>query len=76
MSKHNGSPRSKSWSAFFFGFGFLVGLDNGSPRSVRSTCELDTGAGWISIPLRSSRARVSLSLNTVVIGEEDEPEKT
>ena len=42
------------------------------PRSVRSTCELDTGAGWESIPLRYSRARVSLSLDTVVVGEVDE----
>ena len=37
-----------------FCFGFLVGLDNnGSPLSIRSTCELDTGTGWASIPLRS-----------------------
>ena len=34
-----------SWFSFLFGFGFLVGLLNGSPRSVRSTCELDTSAG-------------------------------
>ena len=37
--------------------------------------ELDTGTGWESIPLRSSRARVSLSLNTIVVGEVDELEK-
>ena len=48
---------------------------NGSLRSVRSKCELDTGAGWESIPLRSSRARVSLSLDTVVVGEVDELEE-
>ena len=53
----------------------MVGLVNGSHRSVRSTCELDTGAGWESIPLRSSRARVSLSLDTVVVGEVDELEE-
>ena len=75
MSEHNGSPRFASWYSFFFGFGFLVGLVNGLPRSVRSTCELDTSAGWESIPLRSSRARVSLSLDTVVVGEVDEPEE-
>ena len=42
--------------SFLFGFGFLVGLvnncssgvpqENKSLRSVRSTCELDTSAGW------------------------------
>ena len=48
---------------------------NGSLRSVRSTCELDTSAGWEPIPLRSSRARVSLSLDTVVVGEVDELEE-
>ena len=57
-----------------FGFGFLVGLVNGSPRSFRSTCELDTDAGWESIPLRSSCARVSLSLDTVAFAEVDELE--
>ena len=46
--------------------------NNGSPRSIRSTCELDTGTRWESIPLRSSLDRVSLSLNTVVVGEVDE----
>ena len=60
---------------FLFGFGFLVCLVNGSIRSFRSTCELDTDAGWESIPLRSSRARVSLSLDTVVVGEVDELEE-
>ena len=47
----------------------------GLPRSIRSTCELDTGTGWESIPLRSSLSRVSLSLNTVVVGEVDELEE-
>ena len=45
---------------------------NGSLRCFRSTCELDTDAGWESIPPRSSLYRVSLSLNTVVVGEVDE----
>ena len=76
MSEYNGSPRSKSWSSFLFGFGFFVGLgNNGSPRSIRSTCSLDTGTGWECIPLRSSLSRVSLSLNTVVVGEVDELEE-
>ena len=79
MSEHNGSPRSKSYIvvSFLFGLGFLVGLgNNGSPRSIiSSTCELDTGTGWESIPLRSSRAPVSLSLDTVVVGEVDELEE-
>ena len=60
---------------FYFGFGFLVGLVNRSPRSVRSTCELDTDAGWQSIPLRSPRALIPLSLDTVVVGEVDELEE-
>ena len=75
MSEHNGSPRSKSWFSFLFGFGFFVGLVNGSPRSFRSTCELDTDAGRESIPLRSSHALVLLSLDTVVAGEVDELEE-
>ena len=79
MSEHNGSRRSISWFSFLFGFGFLVGLgNNGSPRSIRSTCELDTSAGWGSVPLRSSRALVSLSLDTVedvMVGEVDELEE-
>ena len=54
----------------FFGLGFWVGLvNNGSLRSIRSTCKLDTSTGWESIPLRSSLSRVSLSLNTVLVGE-------
>ena len=48
ISEQNGSHRSNSWSSFLFGFGFLVGLVNGSLRSFRSTCVLDTGAGWES----------------------------
>ena len=75
MSEYNGSPRSVSWFSCLFGFGFLVRLVNKSHRSVRSTCELDTNAGWESIPLRSSRARVSLSLDVAVVGEEDELEE-
>ena len=74
ISEQNGSHRSISWFSFLFGFGFLVGLgNNGSPRSIRSTCELDTGTGWESIQLRSSLVRVSL--NTVVVGEVDELEE-
>ena len=46
---------------------------NASPRSIFNI--LDTSTGWESIPLRSSLSRVSLSLNTVVVGEEDELEE-
>ena len=76
MSEFNKSPRSRSWSSFLFGFGFLVGLgSNGSRRSIRSTYELDTGTGWESIPLRSSLSRASQSLHTVVVGEVDKLEE-
>ena len=75
MSEYNGSHCSKSWSSFLFCFGFLVGLVNGSPRSFLSTCLLDTAAGWDSIPHKSSRALVRLSLDTVVVGEADELEE-
>ena len=40
-----------------------------------STLELDTSTGEESISLRSSLSRVSLSLETVVLGEEDEHEE-
>ena len=69
-------------AVLYRGFRFYLVLDfwlawsnNGSPSSIRSTCELDTGTGWESIPLRSSRARVSLSLNTFVVGDVDELEE-
>ena len=75
MSEHNGSPLSKSWSSFLFGFGCLVGLVKGSPRSFRSSCSLDTDTVQESIPHRSSLSRVSLSLNTVVVCEVDELEE-
>ena len=72
ISEENGSLRSNSWSSFLFRFGFLVGLVNGSPRSFRSTCSLDTVTGKESIPHKSSRVLVSLSFDTVVVGEVDE----
>ena len=75
MSEFNRSQGSRSWSSFLFGFGFLVGLgNNGSPRSIRSTCELDTGTGWESIPLRSFLSQ-SHSHSTVVVSEVDELEE-
>ena len=74
MSEFTRSP-PKSWSSFLFGCGFLFGLIYRSPRSFRATCELDTDALWESILPRFSPARVSLSLNTVVIGEVDELEE-
>ena len=77
MSEFNRSPLSKSWSSFFFGFGFLVGVgNNGSHRSIFNI--LDTSTGWESIPLSSSRDLVSLSLDTVEdvrVGEVDELEE-
>ena len=60
---------------FFFGVGFLVGLVNGSPRSFLSRCSLDTDTGQESIPHKSSRVLVSLSLDTVMVGEVDELEE-
>ena len=76
MSEHNGSLRSIVVFVFiwFWIFGWL-GQQRVSPFYHRSTCELDTGTGWESIPLRSSLSRVSLSLNTVVVGEVDELEE-
>ena len=53
----------------------MVGLVSGSLLSFRSTCSLDTDTGWESIPLMSSRALVSLSLETVVVGKVDELEE-
>ena len=78
MSECNKSLRSESWSSFVFGFGFLVGLINGSHRSFLTTCLLDTDTGKESTPHKSSRAPVSLSLDTVedvMVGEVDELEK-
>ena len=75
MSEHNGSPRCISWFSFQFGFGFLVGLVNGSPRSIRSTCELDTDAGSESVPHTPAFTLISLSLDTVMVGEVDELEE-
>ena len=50
--------------------------NNGFQGSIiSSTCELDIGTGWESIPLGSSLSRVSLSVNTVVVGEVDELEE-
>ena len=73
MLEHNGSLRSIVVS-FPFGFEFLVGLgNNGSLRSIFNIFDTDTG--WESISLRSSLSRVSLSLNTVVVGEVDELEE-
>ena len=60
---------------FFFGLGFLVGLVNGFPRSLCSTCSLDTDTGEESFPLRSSLALVSLLLDTLVVGDVDELEE-
>ena len=75
ISEQNESPSSFSGSSFLFGFGIFVGLVNGSPHSFRSSCSLDTDTRWESLPPRSSRAPVSLSLDTIVEGEVDELEE-
>ena len=75
ISEHDGSHRSFSWFSFLFDFGFWVGLVNGSPRTFRSTCELDTDAGSESVPHMSAFALFSLSLDTVIVGEVDELEE-
>ena len=78
MSEFNRSHRSKSWSSFLFGLGFLVGLVNRSHRSFLSTCLLDTVTGSESIPHRSLRTLIPSSLDTVedvMVGEVDELEE-
>ena len=50
-------------------------VNHGSPRSIRSTFELDTVTGWEPIPHKSALSRVSLSLHTVAVGEVDELEE-
>ena len=57
---------------FYLVLDFLIGLVNGSPRSFRSTCELDTDAGSESVPHMFAFAPLSLSLDTVIVGEVDE----
>ena len=64
-------------SSFLLGLGFLGWLvQRVSPvLSPLQHFGLDTSTRWVSIPLRSSFARVSLSLYTVVVGEVDELEE-
>ena len=63
MSEHNGSPRSVSWFSSLFGFGFLVGLVNGSPRSIRSTLNLtqvlDGNLSHSDLPVLESHCRLT-----------------
>ena len=59
----------------FLGFWILVGLGNGSLRSFLSTCDLDTDAGSESVPHMSAFALLSLSLDTITVGEVDELEE-
>ena len=59
-------------------FGFLVGLaaNKWSLHSIiSSTFGFDTSTGWDSIPHNASRALVSVSLDTVMVGEVDELEE-
>ena len=58
---------------FVFGSFWLAWFTTGFPV-LSTTFELDTGTGGKSISLRSSRSRVSLSLD-VAVGEEDELEE-
>ena len=44
--------------------------NNGCHRSI-TTLKLDAGTGEVSLSVRSSLSRVSLSLEVVVVGEED-----
>ena len=70
--------------SFFICFwDFLVGLGllvigftaNNGFAVLSSTFELDTGTGKVSLSVRSSLSRVSLSLDVAVVGEEDELEE-
>ena len=84
-SADNGWPRSIMVSFFICFWKLLVGLvnwlvigftaDNGFPRYISSTLKLDTGTGEISLSVRSSLSRVSLSLDVDVVCEEDELEE-
>ena len=42
---------------------------------ISSTLELDTSTEEVSLSIRSSRSRISLSLGVTVVGEEDELEE-
>ena len=80
MSEHNGLLRSIMVSFDFVSGNFwlawesswLVSRQTTGFTVLSSTLELDTSTGGESIPLWSSLSWVSLSLNTVVIGEVDE----
>ena len=82
-SANNGFHRSIVVSSlfvfrFWLAWGRIPGsaANNGSHRSIiSSTCELDTGTGGESIPVRSSLSRISLLLGAVVVGDEDELEE-
>ena len=76
VGKQRVSQFYRGFLLFGFGiFGWLRSKQRVSHSIIASTCELDTGTGWESIPLRSSFSRVSLSLYTVVVGEVDELEE-
>ena len=58
--------------SFLFGFGnFWLAWSTTGCSVLSSTLEIDTGTGEVSLSVRSSLSRVSLSLDDVV-GEEDE----
>ena len=75
ISEQNGSHRSNSWSSFFIWFWIFGWLGQRvSPFFPFNMCTWHRC--WMGIyPLRSSLALVSLSLDTVVVGEVDELEE-
>ena len=72
MAEHNGSLRSKSWSSFLLGWDFWLAWSTGlsvlSFQHVRLTQILDRN-------LFHTGAQLSLSLDTVMVGEVDDLEE-
>ena len=70
------SHRSVPWFSFLFVLDFwLAWATTGLPVLFVQHVNLTQALDGDRFPLRSSRARVSLSLNTVVVGEVDELEE-
>ena len=74
-SADNGLPRSIMVSFLFVIGSFWLAWSTTGCHVLSSTLELDIGAGDVSLSVRSSFSRVSLSLDIVVLGEEDELEE-
>ena len=82
-SAENGCPRSimvsffvigKIWLAWWTG-SWLDSRPTTGFSVLSSTLKLDTGTGEVSLSVRSSLSRVSLSLDVAVVGGEDELEQ-